>query len=239
MRLKPAGLWRLGRAVALACGIAVAAVGTGCAPLPADSLVAGPVPAEHRLSDAFWRRAPDCVLVLPATTDATGGAVSPRSVERALATHLSGRVARVIGPDRRTAETRYLALDLHRPEDRARYAELSGCGHGVELSVAGGRSFALVWAGATLSLEASLVDLASGAVLWTARHRASRGDGGLPTSPLGLLVAVGRAGRIATDRNLTASVLADGLRALTASLPDTRTHRTSRNSRVRPLSSRK
>lgn len=176
-------------------------------------------PVPPVVSAAFWRAAPECVVVLPA---GAAGEVGARAAERAFARHLFGRFDSVIGPDRRDADTRSLALDLRHPGDRAHYARASGCRHGAELAVAGGRSFAVIWADASLDLEARLLDLRTGDIIWSARHRASRGSGGLPTTPLGFLVVVGQAGAFAADADLVPSVLDDGLRALVATLPDIR-----------------
>lgn len=193
-------------------------------------------PPEHGLEAGFWLDPPDCVVVLPGTAS---GAIAARAADRAFARHLSGRVAAVVGPDRRDAEIRDLALDLSHPVDRARYADLTGCAHGAELVLTGDRTYAVIWAEAAVTLKARLLDLATGAVLWRARYRTARGDGGLPASPLGFAFAMGRAGVLAADDDLLPSVLDDGLRALVATLPDSRDYATSRNSSVRPLSSRK
>lgn len=188
----------------------------------------------------YWRALPDCVVVLPARVAVSGAvAVSARTAERALARHLSDRVADVIGPDRRAAVTRERALDLRDPDDRARYAALTGCAHGADLALGVGRRYAVIWTEATVVLDARLIELETGAVIWRGRHRERRGDGGLPVSPVGLAVAIGRAGGLAADGDLMASVLADGLRALVSTLPDIRPQAVSRNSSVRPLSSRK
>lgn len=193
-------------------------------------------PSEHAVADGMWRDPPDCVVILPSGVD---GEVEALTAERAFARHLFGRVSKVIAPDQRDAETRYLALDLRHEGDRARYANLTGCRHGAALTLAGGRRWAVVWAEATLDLEARMIDLTTGLTVWRARHRATRSNGGLPISPLGFLVAVGTAGTFAADGDLVPSVLDDGLRALTATLPDFRGYRVSRNSSVTPLSSRK
>jgi len=198
---------RLTAIVALCIGLA------GCVtPSPASRV-------DHVLDPRFWRAPPHCAVVLPA---GVRGEVRTRAAERALARHLSGRVDAVIGPDRRDATLRRLGLDLGHPPDRRVFAAASGCRHGVELMLAGGRAFALIWAEARMDLEARMIDLEDGEVMWRARHRASRATGGLPTSPLGLLVSVGRAGTFAADADLVPSVLDDGLRALIATLPDTR-----------------
>lgn len=173
-------------------------------------------PVEHDLAENFWRNPPVCVVVVPAVV---AGEVPHRLAERALARHLFGRVAVVVGPDRRDAEARHLALDLTHPEDRARYGALAGCRHGAELELVGGRSYAVIWAEAAFDLKARLIDLATGDIVWSARHRASRSNGGLPISPVGLVVAAGQAGAFVADGDLLPSVLEDGLRALMATLP--------------------
>lgn len=199
-------------------------------------------PADHLVLPGFWDDPPDCVVVLPmagAAGAADESGLSAMAVERALARHLFGRTGSVIGPDRRDADAGRLALDLRHPGDRARYADLAACRHGAELTVAGGRGYAVVWAEVSIDLKARLIDLATGTTLWQARHHGSRGDGGVPASPLGLALAVGQASMFATDGDVLSSVLDDGLRALVATLPDTRAYAASRNSSVRPLSSRK
>ncbi|MCR9073113.1 MAG: DUF799 domain-containing protein [Alphaproteobacteria bacterium] len=196
----------------------------------------GGTPPEHRVEAAFWTAPPECVVVLPAMVS---GPLDVRAAERAFFRHLVGRIAVVVGPDRRDAETRALALDLRHPGDRRRYADLTGCRHGVDLTVSGDRAYAVIWTEGSIALDAALIDLATGSTLWRSRHRATRGDGGLPTSPVGLAMALGRAGRLASDGELMPSVLDDALRRLVATLPDTRVHAVSRNSNVRPLSSRK
>jgi hypothetical protein len=210
--------------------VLIALLVAGCVPLAAD-------PPVYTLSDALWRAAPDCVVVLPA---GTAGEVAAQHAERAFARHLSGRIAQVIGPGRRTREARHLGLDLRHPGDRTAYADLVGCRHGAEFRLAGGRSWALIWAEAAIDMEARLLELTTGRVLWEARHRVARQQGGLPISPVGLLIAAGTTGAFVAQADLVPSVLDDGLRALVATLPDLRAgYRVSRNSSVIPLSSRK
>ena len=183
---------------------------------------------------AFWRDPPRCVVVLPVVAE---GEVSARMAEHALARHLSGRVATVLGPDARDRLTRHLALGLGDAAGsaydrfrvakgpkaaRKRFADLTGCGYAAALSLHATRRFALVWGEARVELALRIVDLRDGTVLWQGRQRASRGAGGLPASPVGLALAMGQAGHFVADGDLLASVLDDGLRALLAGLPDMR-----------------
>lgn len=196
--------------------------------LPACLAVPAPERIEGPTAD-FWRDPPTCVVVLPA---AASGEIPAREAEHALARHLSGRVETVIGPDGRDRLTRRLAIDLapgdqirvaeRRLVERERFAERAGCGHGAELSVTATRTFAVVWSAAQVDLALRIVDLRHGGTLWRARHRASRGAGGVPASPVGLALALGQAGLFVADRDLPASVLDDGLRALLRGLPDMR-----------------
>ena len=245
---------RLCRAAGCAAGLGISlAAGLGaCVSAP------GPPPVAHRVTAGFWHDPPACVVILPA---AVRGEISARSAERALARHLSGRVAGVIGPDARDRLTRHWALDLtsepaadpapflaavehpwqknrrtNSPSAaRKRFAERAGCPHGLALTLRSARHFALVWSEARIDLRARLIDLCTGDALWQADHRVSRGDGGLPTSPVGVALAVGRAGLFVAGPDLLASVLDDGLRALMATLPDTRTYSAAPPSGVPPV----
>ncbi|WPZ32205.1 hypothetical protein T8K17_13235 [Thalassobaculum sp. OXR-137] len=188
------------------------------------------------------------MAILPA---AASGEIAARVAEHALTRHLSGRVDTVIGPEARDRLTRRLALDLapaafpefsqdasldsgvpyddfrvteRQSVERKRFAERVGCGHGAELSVHATRTFAVVWSVAQVDLALRLVDLRHGVTLWRSRHRASRGAGGVPASPVGLALALGQAGLFVADRDLLASVLDDGLRAVLRDLPDMRGH---------------
>jgi hypothetical protein len=99
----------------------------------------------------------------------------------------------------------------------------------------------VVWSETRIGVDLAILRLADGERLWLGRGAARRGDGGLPLSPVSAAVAVGLAARAALDRETAASVLDDALRSLLQELPDLRDPQAfaSRNSRVRPLSSRK
>jgi hypothetical protein len=191
-------------------------------------------------SRGLWADPPACVLVLPADTAAEIG-LSPRQAEEALARHLAGRFDRVIGPARRDALIRRLGLVLDHPGDRRRLAARTGCRHAALARFWGGRGWGVVWSETRIGVDLAILRLADGEHLWLGRDSARRGDGGLPLSPVSAAVAAGLAARAALDRETAASVLDDALRSLLRDLPDLRDAQAfaSRNSRVRPLSSRK
>lgn len=212
-----------------------------CAPVAAP---AGRQPAA--LADpGLWADPPACLVVLPATLAPDLG-LPAAEAEEALSRHLSGRIDRVLGPGRRTALTRRLGLDLGHPGDRQRFADLTGCRHAAAARIWGGRAWAAVWSETQLDLDLAILRLVDGRPLWQGRGTARRGDGGLPLSPLSAVVATGLAARAALDGEIPPSVLDDALRGVLRELPDFRDPQAfasqtfaSRNSSVRPLSSRK
>lgn len=188
----------------------------------------------------LWANPPDCVTVMRIEVDPVVGLPAP-AIEAAVARHLSGRVETVIGPARREALTRRLGLDLNHAGDRERFAALTGCRHAALARVWGGRAWAVVWSEAQIGVDLAIVGLAEGRPGWQTRRVARRGDGGLPLSPVSAVMATGLAARAALDGGVMESVLDDALRAAAADLPDFRDPQVfaSRNSTVRPLSSRK
>lgn len=218
------------RALILLLGLAA------CAPASGP----GPERVASQGGQALWADPPDCVLVLPADTAPEAG-LSARQAEAAVARHLAGRFERIIGPARRDALLRRLGLVLDHPDDRRRLAERTGCRHAAAARFWGGRAWGVVWSETRIGVDLAILRLPEGERLWFGRGSARRGDGGLPLSPVSAALAVGMAARAALDRETTASVLDDALRSLLRDLPDLRDPQAfaSRNSRVRPLSSRK
>ena len=104
---------------------------------------------------AFYRTAPDCVVVLPAI----GHAKSKDKVliERAAARHLRGKLERVIGPDERRNLAHRLALDFSNAADRRYFANYRhkgrNCRYFARPSILGiEENFALIWAGRRVHL---------------------------------------------------------------------------------------
>ena len=218
------------------------AAATGLLVLAGCAAVAGPAarPATGWADPGGWDDPPACVVVLPAAVPPETGLVAV-GLEEAVARRLSGRIDLVLGPGRRDALIRRLGLDLGHPVDRRRFAALSGCRHAAATRAWGGRAWAVMWSESRVGLDLAILRLTDGRRLWQARGEGRRGDGGVPLSPLSAAVAAGLAARAALDETAMASALDDALRSALRSLPDFRDPQAfaSRNSRVRPLSSRK
>lgn len=180
-------------------------------------------PARHMLAEAFWADVPDCVLVLPAPApDGPSGTVFGREIERASARHLSERFERVIGPEERERLAAALVLDPDDPAERSRLAALTGCRHGLLVRPGGGVGWALVWTEARVSVELALIRLRSGRALWRGAAMARRGSGGVPLSPVSLLLSAGAAAGLAGDAELLPSLADAAVRRAMAGLPGLR-----------------
>jgi hypothetical protein len=108
-------------------------------------------------------------------------------VESAAARHLSQRLGRVIGPAERRHLARKLVVDLSSEFDRNHYLAATGCKHFAVPSVKTiDNTFVVFWSQMDVELQLSIERPSDGLRLWYARHKARRGDGGLPLSPLGL-----------------------------------------------------
>lgn len=189
---------------------------------------AGPSPLTrevvHQLSHGFWVAAPSCVLVLPAARSASEpqNTGSARMVERAVARHLHQKFDRVIGPDRREAMLHELVLDPTHPGDLERFGNLSGCRHVVRITPASEVSWTPIWTEARVSIALSLTPIDGDEVLWRAAHIARHGDGGLPLSPLSIVMATANAAALASDADLIPSLIEDAVRRTMRTLPDIR-----------------
>ena len=176
---------------------------------------------EFEVTSAFHRNPPDCVVVLPLRGTSDQGYA--RSVERALARHLSLRIPRVIGPLERRRLERQLSVDLANPIDWQSFARLSGCRSALEAGLLEARDdYVLVWAQRTVALEAALVRLDDRSLLWRARHLGRRSDGGLPLSPVSLAMEGAAATSFAVDEDIAPSLVDDVVRRMTVTLPDVR-----------------
>lgn len=67
-----------------------------------------------------------------------------------------------------------------------------------------------------------MVRVSDGHMLWRARHVASRSEGGLPLSPVSLVVETFASTQFSSDREVAASVVDDALRRVVATIPDAR-----------------
>ncbi len=171
--------------------------------------------------DRFYRDPPRCLTIL--SVQGAGPTGFKEQVARAAARHFSGKVDRVIGPFERQRLTRRLAFDLSHPGDRLRYASRTRCRHFVEPTVdTVEESFALIWAGRNIGLSLTLTGVERKDILWRGFHQTTRGDGGLPISPLALGGAMIRAARARGDTDQVPSMIDDVLRRMLKTVPDVR-----------------
>jgi hypothetical protein len=209
-------------AVALLGLVLQACTGVAYRPLDSPEPAAPPWQREVRyaLDPAFFHDPPACVVVLP--TEGGPDALA-EAVEAAFTRSLSVKVPRVIGAVGRNRMTRPLGLDLTAEDGRRRFARQAGCPFVATSTVtAAGAVFALVWAQVTFGLTLEIRRAVDDQAVWTARHEARRGDGGLPLSLPSLGSAAARAGMTLGDEEANASMVDDALRRMMATLPDLR-----------------
>ena len=184
---------------------------------------AGPALLERQVAfevkDAFYEAPDDCAVVLPLQSFADPAA--RETVEAALARHLTERVRRVIAPMERRRLARELGLDLSDPQDWPPFAAATSCGRGLTASLTQYRQdYLLVWAQQSLGLEVALLRLSDRTLLWRARHTGNRSDGGLPLSPLSLVVEGVSASGFALDSEVQPALADEVARRLLFTLPD-------------------
>lgn len=174
----------------------------------------------YRISPSFHATAPDCAALR------TGTPVPRRfrhMVEQSVERHLATRLQRVIGPARlRHAEAR-LGIDMNVASDRRVFARQTRCRALVEIALHEiSDDYLVLWAQRGISMTLTMTRIADGKILWSARHRASRSDGGVPLTLLSLPFSAARAVRFKSDPELFASIADDAVRRMMKTLPDTR-----------------
>ena len=204
-----------GLAVAACTGTEYRKTGAG----QEDEASLSPV-VRYELGRDFFRELPRCVTVLQA--EGPGDAKLKAEIENAAARRLHMKFERVIDGRARSRIARGGAFDLSDGDELARFGLAAGCAHFLRLRIQENDSqYALVWSARTIGISAELTGARSREPLWRATHTAYRGDGGLPLSPLSLVGATFRAGSFHLDGELTDSMIADAMRRIFATLPDT------------------
>ena len=176
---------------------------------------------KFEITDAFYRVSPACIVVLPAI--GIGNRKFKKTVENAVARHLSGKIERVIGHYERRNLERKLVFDLSHQNDRGQFAGQSKCSYFLLVNIRKlDNTYAVVWSQRSLVLDVRLHGVDEAVVLWRASHQTSRGEGGLPLSPISFGAAVFTAGRANGDMEIFPSMLDDSFRRMFAKFPDTR-----------------
>ena len=174
-----------------------------------------------KIYDQFYENSPTCVTILP--TKGYKKTIIWRKVEESFARHLTGKVDRVISPQERDYLERELGLDLENSGDRKQFGKLSGCNHYAQVKIEELQNmYALVWSQRKLTISLKMHPWNSNNILWEANHTASRGNGGIPLSPLSLGGALFNAGKEQADAEIMLSMIDDSFRRLLRKIPDTR-----------------
>jgi len=177
---------------------------------------------DYHLGSAFYMTPPACVMIVPIT----GKDLTPevkRAVEDTVGRHLTTRFDRIIDARRVVGEARRRVFDPVNADDRKRLARALRCDSFAEIDSAGvGSIFAIVWTEISVNIAITLKRSRDGEVLWRGRHRARRGDGGMPLSIFGVGGGALAAGKLANDTDALPSIIDDSVRRMMASLPDIR-----------------
>lgn len=174
-----------------------------------------------QMKQAFLHRPPRCAAVV--SKSAKVPPAIRRAVEESVERHLATKFQRAIGgtPARRIAAR--IAVDLSHTEDRRVFARQTKCGSIVEVQLdAVEDDYMVLWTNRAVGISLRLIRASDGKLLWQARHKAGRGDGGLPFSPLSLPVSIARAARVRNDPEIFHSIADDAVRRMMRTLPDTR-----------------
>ena len=176
----------------------------------------------YEVTPAFELSPPDCVVVLP-----FGGKNLPsgrgRFVERALARYLFEKVDRVVGPVARDHVAELQGVDARSSDGVEYLLRQFRCDYVIRSTPVGNNGiYALVWAQAQVGLQVQLEHGRRGTVLWRARHVATRSDGGLPFSPIGVVVNAFWAMRFQSDQEEFKTLTDDAARRIMRTFPNVR-----------------
>ena len=177
----------------------------------------------YEIDPSFHEEFPTCVLILPPGPGDRITVDLSRIIETALARQIMRRFDRVIdGQELRNAVERY-GFDIDDRKERRSLTGKLGCDAYIRTEVLDPRmDYLLVWSQIGVGLELQLRRSIDDHLLWRARHKARRSEGGLSFSPLGILVDSVFSSRFAADREVAESLVDDALRRMVVPLPDTR-----------------
>jgi hypothetical protein len=186
-----------------------------------------PLPAlkrqvNYRLATEFMLHPPRCAALW--LRPGRAPAAVANAVSLAVQRHLGLRFRRVLGAAATALEERRLGLELGEPSARRVFARQTGCETLAEIRLDQVTdAYFVIWSERAIGLTLRLIRPGRPErVLWTARHRALRGDGGLPLSVFSLPMTLARAASLKGDGEAFASIADDAVRRMTATLPDVR-----------------
>ena len=172
----------------------------------------------YELSEMFFRSPPSCVLVLP-----VHDALDPEAamlIEQSVTRFLRDRFARVIGPHKRRADERRLALLTGTEDGRQVYLIDQCCDSYLTIRLEQSEAvYALFWSGRQIGLSMSLMRAEDAHLMWRAAHTARRSDGGVPLSLLSLPIATYESTKFHLDTDIVPSMVDDVVRRIFSTLP--------------------
>jgi hypothetical protein len=177
----------------------------------------------YEIDKSFYENFPRCVLIIP---PAAGGKITSELssiIENTLARHLHRRFDRVIdGVERKVASERHELL-INDPIDQRFLARKMNCDSILNVEVIEPRvDYILIWSRIGIGLKLQLARTTDGHVLWQAKHKAERSEGGLSLSPIGAVVDTVTSTRFASDRDVAEGVIDDAVRRMIVPLPNVR-----------------
>ncbi len=176
----------------------------------------------YEVTPAFELSPPNCVVVLPfGGKEMSSG--RGHAVERALARYLFEKVDHVVGPLARDHVAEVQGIDARSSDGMELLLRHFRCDYVIRSTPVGDNGvYALVWAQARVGLQVQLEHGRRGTVLWRARHVATRSDGGLPLSPLGVAANMFWAARFQSDREEYKTLTDDAARRIMRTFPNVR-----------------
>ncbi len=173
----------------------------------------------YALDPAYRMNPPNCAIVM-AADERHAGSVLAAEVERAIAAYLSPKMDRLIAGTKRDRMFRRQAVDPNHPADRRFFARKADCRSFLTWRFTeASQTYLLAWSNRRIGLELELTRISGDDVLWRARHAASRSGGGLPLSPVGLVIDSVNAGNFINNGDITPSMIHDVVRRLLSTLP--------------------
>jgi len=177
----------------------------------------------YEIDRALYVDMPDCVLIMsPEANDSQ--TPYARLVESELSRYLKEKFSRVIGPVERRVASRALVVNVSSLEDRRVLAEKLNCEAFVFTKLLDpGPTNLILWSQVSIDMDVRVERATDGRILWRARTKASRSEGGLPLNPISILTNGFSSLRLTADEaDVGASIVSDAVRRLTQTLPDAR-----------------
>jgi len=177
----------------------------------------------YEIDPSFYNKFPNCVLILPPGPKAGITWELSHIIETALARHFERRFDRVIDGLERQISVQRHSVDLETTGGQRILAQKLNCEAVLITKVLDPRiDYLLIWSQVGVGLELQLRNSNDDQLLWRARHKARRSEGGLSLSPIGAMVDTVVSTRFAADRDVAEGVVDDAIRRMVYPLPNMR-----------------